>query len=103
MQRSERQRVVITGIGVVSPNGVGAERFGENCAMGVSGIRGIQGVDVSRLKTSAVGQVVGWDPVAVMGLGESRRVPRMVPMALRASREALAQAKIEFASGDVGG
>jgi 3-oxoacyl-[acyl-carrier-protein] synthase II len=99
----QRVRVVITGIGCVSPNGIGAETFAENCIAGKSGVRGIQGIDTTRLKTSAVGQVVGFDPLEVMELGETRRVPRMVPMALMASREAMKRANVEFATDDVEG
>jgi len=54
------------------------------------------------LKTSAVGAVRGFDPLSVMDLGESRRVPRMVHLGIAASREALAQAGLaDIAPDDV--
>ncbi|CAN5377455.1 beta-ketoacyl-ACP synthase II [soil metagenome] len=87
-----KKRVVITGIGAVSPNGVGREAFAAACLAGKSGIGWIDGVDTAGLKSSVAAQVRGFDPQSVLPAVELRRVPRMVPMALAASREALQQA-----------
>jgi 3-oxoacyl-[acyl-carrier-protein] synthase II len=100
--RSDRQRVVITGIGAVSPNaGVGAERFAAACRDGVSGIRSPVDLDLTGLRTSAVAQVLDFDPARHVDSVEARRVPRMVPMAIAASREALAQAELAIDSDDL--
>jgi 3-oxoacyl-[acyl-carrier-protein] synthase II len=96
-----RRRVAITGIGVVSPNGIGAENFGRACVAGKSGVVRLQGIDTTGLKTSVAAQVLDFDPLSVMEVGEIRRVPRMIPMALAASREALLQARIELAEDDI--
>jgi 3-oxoacyl-[acyl-carrier-protein] synthase II len=93
--------VVVTGIGVVSPNGIGREAFAQACATGRSGISGLQLIDPGKLKTSAAAQVLGFEPESVMEATELRRVPRMIPMALAASREALEQAHIDFAADDI--
>ena len=90
------RRVVVTGIGVVSPNGIGGEVFATACARGVSGIRAVTGVDCSKLKSSAAAQVVGFDPHTVMDAVDARRVPRMVHLALAASREAIESARVEI-------
>src|SRR5688572_24399585 len=97
------RRVVITGMGVVSPNGVGADEFGLACAAGRSGVVSLCGIETAGLKSWAAGQVLGFDGAGVMEHSELRRVPRMVPMALAASREALVQARIELAEDDVEG
>lgn len=89
-----RKRVVITGVGVVSPNGIGREAYARGCLAGQSGISWIEGIDLTGLKTSAAAQVKGFDPLSVMPANELRRVPRLVPMALAASREALDQANL---------
>ncbi len=95
MPRIDRKRVVITGIGAVSPNGgIGAEAFAAACRDGVSGIRSPRNVDLTGLRTSAVAQVVDFDPARHIDPIEARRVPRMVPMAIAASREAMRQAGI---------
>jgi 3-oxoacyl-[acyl-carrier-protein] synthase II len=95
--------VVVTGIGVVSPNGVGREAFARACREGRSGLSRPDGTDTTGLRTNSVGRVLpeDWTPAGVMETAELRRVPRMVPMALHASREALAQAGIAFAPDDV--
>src|SRR6476620_6509749 len=87
-----RRRVVITGIGVVSPNGVGAEAYGRACLAGRSGVVRLQGIDTTGLKSSVAAQVLDFDPLTVMEAAELRRVPRMIPLALAASREAIAGA-----------
>jgi 3-oxoacyl-[acyl-carrier-protein] synthase II len=96
------RRVVITGIGVVSPNGVGREAFACACREGRSGLSRPD-PDMTGLRTTSVGRVLSrdWSPQGVMDAPELRRVPRMVPMALHASREALAHAGLEFAPDDV--
>jgi 3-oxoacyl-[acyl-carrier-protein] synthase II len=58
-------------------------------------------VDVSGLKTSAVAQVLEFDPLGVMDAQDVRRVPRMIPFAIAASREALAQAGVALAADDI--
>ena len=90
-------------MGVVSPNGVGVEEFARGCAAGRSGVVGLAGIETAGLKSWAAGQVVGFDGAGVMEPSELRRVPRMVPMALAASREALAQARVELAEDDLEG
>src|SRR5205814_6181697 len=72
------------------------------CIEGRSGLSR-PGLDTTGLKTTSLAQVLPehWTPQGVMEVPELRRVPRMVPMALHASREALAQARIEFEPEDV--
>ncbi|MDB5321691.1 MAG: beta-ketoacyl synthase [Phycisphaerales bacterium] len=88
-------------MGVVSPNGIGAENFGRACIAGRSGVVRLQGIDTTGLKTSVAAQVLDFDPLSVMEVAEIRRVPRMIPMALAASREAMLQARLELAEDDI--
>ena len=81
-------------MGVVSPNGVGVPAFSEASTNGVSGVSAIAGVDLAGLKSSVAGQCASFDPATILDVGELRRVPRLIPMALSASREALAMAKL---------
>jgi 3-oxoacyl-[acyl-carrier-protein] synthase II len=97
----DRKRIVITGMGVVSPNGIGVEAFAAGSREGRSGIGRIEGVELTGLKSSAAGQVRGFEPLSVMEAPEVRRVPRMVPMALAASKEALAMARWHAAEDDI--
>ncbi len=95
------KRIVITGIGVVSPNGIGAEAFGRACLEGRGGLSRLEPFEGVELKTSAVAAVRGLDAGSVLDPAEARRVPRMVHLALVASREALRQAGIEPAADDL--
>jgi 3-oxoacyl-[acyl-carrier-protein] synthase II len=97
----DRRRVVVTGLGAVCPNGIGRDAFARACIEGRSGISALQVVDPGKLKTSAAAQVLGFEPESVMDPTDVRRTPRMIPMALAASREALDQAGVEFAPDDV--
>ncbi|MDB5291362.1 MAG: 3-oxoacyl-(acyl-carrier-protein) synthase, partial [Phycisphaerales bacterium] len=82
-------------MGVVSPNGVGREAYAAALREGRSGITAIEGLDTNGLRSSALGQVRDFDLTIDMDASEVRRVPRMVPLALRASHEAIAQAGLD--------
>lgn len=90
-------------MGAVSPNGIGTENYLAGCLAGRSGVGWLEGVDTSKLRSSAAGQVRGFDPLGVMGEAEARRVPRMVHLALAASREAVGQANVYFEPDDMEG
>jgi 3-oxoacyl-[acyl-carrier-protein] synthase II len=85
----------------MSPNGIGREAFARACAEGRSGISALQLIEPPpAMKTSAAGQVLGFEPASFMEPPEVRRVPRMVPLALAASREAMGHAKLEIPPDD---
>src|SRR5438477_5866734 len=100
-ERLTRRRVVITGVGVVSPNGIGAEAFAAACRMGKSGVSRLNHIDTSKLRSVAAAQVHDFDPLTVLDSVDARRVPRMVPMALAASREAIEQARLAIDPDDL--
>lgn len=91
------RRVVATGIGCVSPNGIGTERFWSATREGRSGVRRIEGFDVSDLPTRIAGQIVDFRPEDHLPVRELRHVSRAVTLALAAGAEALADAGIETA------
>ena len=101
MAQGSRAKVVITGMGVVSPNGIGAPAFAEALRNGRSGVGGLTGIEENGLRTSAAGQVLDFDAEQVMSSADLRRVPRMVPMALAASREAMTQAQLRIDADDI--
>src|SRR5262249_50968544 len=84
-----QRRVVVTGLGVVSPNGVGRELFLEANRNGTSGVRRIVEFDTSALKSQVAGMIRGLALSAAMERRQLRRVSRMVPLAITAAREAL--------------
>lgn len=101
MRNSDRRRVVITGIGAVSPNGIGAEAFAAACASGKSGLSRFTDTETFKLKTNAVGAVVGFDPLSTMDSVDTRRVPRMVHLGMAASREAIQSARLMIDPQDI--
>ena len=60
-----QRRVVITGLGVVAPNGIGKEDFWNACIAGRSGVRHVIRFDASPLPTRIAGEVANFDPEAL--------------------------------------
>jgi 3-oxoacyl-[acyl-carrier-protein] synthase II len=85
---------VITGFGCVTPLGIGREAFWEGLLAGHSGVRKIQAFDVSNHPVQIAAEVPGFDWEAQINPKDRKHVPRTVPLALAAAREALEDAKI---------
>jgi len=90
-----KKRVVITGMGVVSPNGIGNQAFCRAVLAGTSGVRRVSSFDASDLPVQIAGEVLGFDELAWVDAHERKHVSRVVPLALAASTEALRDAGIE--------
>ncbi len=89
------RRVVVTGIGAVSPNGIGREAFWQATREGRSGVRRISLFDASSLPVQIAGEVCGFDADRYIPPKERPHVSRVVPLALAASDEALADAGLD--------
>ncbi len=85
-----KRRVVITGLGVVAPNGIGKTQFWDACIAGKSGVRRITRFDASVLPSQIAGEVTDFDPEA-LGLTEVeiRLTDRNTQFALAAANLAL--------------
>ncbi|MFJ6937465.1 beta-ketoacyl-[acyl-carrier-protein] synthase family protein [Streptomyces sp. NPDC101132] len=94
------RRVVITGIGVLAPGGVGAENFWNLLSAGRTATRGITFFDPSQFR-SRVAAEIDFDPEAA-GLApqEIRRMDRAAQLAVVAAREAVADSGLDLAAGD---
>jgi 3-oxoacyl-[acyl-carrier-protein] synthase II len=92
------RRVVITGFGCVTPIGIGRENFWESLQKGVSGVRQIKSFDVSDSPVKIAAEVLDFDWQAELNPKDKKHVPRTVPLALRAAREAMQDAKIDAES-----
>jgi 3-oxoacyl-[acyl-carrier-protein] synthase II len=90
-----KRRVVITGMGVVSPNGIGRQAFAEAILAGRSGVRRISRFDPSNIPVQIAGEVSGFDELAWVDKKERSRVSRLLPLALAAATEALNHAGID--------
>ena len=89
------RRVVITGMGCVTPIGIGRETFWQALIKGESGVRKIDTFDVSDSPVKIAAQVQNFDWEAQLNPKDRKHVPRTVPLALAAAREALCDAKLE--------
>jgi 3-oxoacyl-[acyl-carrier-protein] synthase II len=89
------RRVVITGMGVVSPNGIGNHAFCEAILAGRSGVGRITRFDPAELPVQIAGEVRGFDELAWVEKRERKHVSRVVPLAIAASTEALADAGLD--------
>ena len=89
------RRVVVTGIGAVSPNGVGRENFWRATREGVSGIRRITRFDPSGHAVQVAGEVADFDEHRYVSQKDRPHVSRAVPLALAAVEETLCDAGLE--------
>jgi 3-oxoacyl-[acyl-carrier-protein] synthase II len=94
----ERRRAVVTGLGCLSPNGLGRENFATALREGRSGVAKAALIDSDGLPVTIAAELKGFDPNASLPPREVARLPRAVPMAIAASAEALADAGIDPAS-----
>ena len=89
------RRAAITGIGAVSPNGIGREAFWQATRNGVSGVSRISGFDVSRYAVQVAGQVSGFAEDDYVSPKDRPHVGRVTPLAIAAVAEALEDAGVE--------
>jgi 3-oxoacyl-[acyl-carrier-protein] synthase II len=91
-KRPDSQRVVVTGLGAVSPLGLTVTEFWEGLVTGRSGIAPITQFDPEDMPTRIAGEVKGFDPTKWINFKEARRMGRATQMAVVAACEALADA-----------
>jgi 3-oxoacyl-[acyl-carrier-protein] synthase II len=91
-------RVVITGMGAVSPNGIGKEAFCRAVLAGKSGVKRISRFDSSRLAVHIAGEIPEFDELAWVEPRERKHVSRVVPLCLAATTEAVNDSGLDMAS-----
>ncbi len=88
------KRVVITGVGIVSPIGTGKDVFWKALLAGESGIRPVESFDTSAFPVHIGAEVPDFDPKAHLERQKPDSMGRASQMAIGAAREALADARI---------
>ncbi len=91
-------RVVITGMGIISPNGLGKPAFTSAILAGKSGIKRISRFDPAGLPVHIAGEIPEFDEFAWVDARERKHVSRVVPLAIAASTEALQDARLDPAA-----
>ncbi|HKA14974.1 MAG TPA: beta-ketoacyl-ACP synthase II [Myxococcota bacterium] len=100
MKSSPSRRVVITGIGCVTPLGIGVDATWNAAIAGKSGVRRIERFDAGEFPSQIAGEVPGELDLSDVPAKEARRIDRSIALALVASREALESSKLTIDAGN---
>ncbi len=90
-----KRRVVITGLGAVSPFGVGVDKFWHSLVEGKSGISTSELIDVSKHVVKISGEVKNFNPEEYLDPKEAKKMDRFIQFAMIAADEAIKDAKLE--------
>jgi 3-oxoacyl-[acyl-carrier-protein] synthase II len=93
MTSSDRKRVVVTGLGAITPIGNTLTEYWEGLISGRNGIAPITLFDASRHDCRFAGEVKGFDPLTYMDRKEAKRMDRFAQFAVAASKQAIADAQ----------
>ncbi len=94
----EKRRVVVTGVGAVSPLGLDVEQTWQALLAGRSGVRTINAFDAKGSPVRIAAEVDGFDAVSLFGRRRARHLDRVVQLALVATKEAIEASKLDVAS-----
>lgn len=100
IKRMEKRRVVITGLGVISPVGTGMAKFWDALINGKSGIGPITHFDASQFECRIAGEIKDFNPLNHFSTKEARNLAPFVQYAAVACDEALAHAKLNIQDTD---
>jgi len=96
----KKRRVVITGLGVIAPNGIGKEAFWDALAEGKSGIKKIERFDPSPFPTQIAGEVNGFNPKSYIDFKKIGRMDRTSHFAVAAAKMAVQDAHLVISEQD---
>lgn len=95
-----KQRVVVTGLGVISPVGLDAQSFWASLLAGNNGIGPVQGFDTEGFDTRIAGQIRDFKPPSRIEHKEARRMARFTQFAVAAAFEAVEQSGVDISQLD---
>ncbi|MFO7300061.1 MAG: beta-ketoacyl-ACP synthase II, partial [Actinomycetes bacterium] len=93
---SDRRRVVVTGMGAITPVGLDVETTWRNVVAGFSGVGPITLFDTTGYRTTIAAEVSDWDPTQHFDVKELRRLDRFLEFFIVAARQAIAHAGLDF-------
>ncbi len=94
--KMKRKRVVITGIGVIAPNGIGISDFWDSLIHGKSAIKMISYFDASSYPCQIAAEVPNFDPRNYMDMKTAKRLARFAQFAFASSQMAVEDSQIDF-------
>ncbi|MDD5355324.1 MAG: beta-ketoacyl synthase N-terminal-like domain-containing protein, partial [Candidatus Omnitrophica bacterium] len=96
----EKRRVVVTGLGVISPVGNDVVSMWDALLKGKSGISRITTFDPTQFDSKIAGEVKGFDPLKYISLKDSRRMEMFIQFAVAAAKQALQDSGIDMSKED---
>ena len=100
MTANQRRRVVVTGLGAITPLGLTADEFWDNLIAGQSGIGPMTLCDPTDYPCRIAGQADDFNPNDYIGSREARRMARFSQLAVAAAMQAVADAALDIAGED---
>ena len=95
-----KRRVVITGMGAVTPFGVGVEKLWSSLIQGKSGISTTEAIDVSKHVVKISGEVKDFNPEDYLDAKEAKKMDRFIQFAMVAADEAVKDSKLDMEKED---
>ena len=95
-----RKRVVVTGVGAITPLGNDLRVTWDNMMQGVCGVEKITAFDATELPTQIAGAVKGFDPTLYMQRKDARRLGPFIQYAMATAKQAVEQAGLDFSQED---
>jgi len=89
-----KKNAMITGIGVISPNGIGKEEFWDSLRHGRTGVKRITSFDTGQFPTKVAGEIQDFDPSKFLDVKQSRRMDRFVQFAVSVAKMAVEDSKL---------
>lgn len=96
----DKRRVVITGLGAVTPFGVGVEKFWESLKAGKSGISTSESIDINKHVVKISGEVKDFHPEEYMEPKAAKKMDRFIQFAMVAADEAIKDSKLDVEKED---
>lgn len=97
-----KKRVVVTGLGMITPLGLTANETWDNILAGKSGIQKIPYFDVTDLPVQIAGTIPEFDPTHYMNPKDARRLDRFIQYGVAAAKQAIENSQIDLAHEDLG-
>ena len=96
----DKRRVVITGLGAVTPFGIGIDKFWESLKAGKSGISTSESIDIDKHVVKISGEVKDFHPEEYMDAKEAKKMDRFIQFAMVAADEAVKDSKLDIEKED---
>jgi 3-oxoacyl-[acyl-carrier-protein] synthase II len=94
----KKRRVVITGLGIVAPNGIGKDAFWNACVSGRSGVDMIMSFDTSQMSSKIAAQILDFDPLDFVSRKVVKRTDRFVHFGLASAFMALEDSGLKISA-----